>query len=324
MLHPDYIHGQPSVELARLAETRGLGSIWVPETWGRDAVSYLARLVLNTSHIRLATGISPIFNRTPALLAQTIASLDEMSGGRVIAGLGVSGAKVVEDWHGQPFQRPLQRTREYVSIVRLALSGQRVNFEGELFQLHDFALLGVRPVQQRVPIFIAGLGPRNIELAGEIADGWLPIFLSPRHLPALRARLATGAARAGRSPSEVRIAAFVGACVTDDVDRDRLLLRRHMAYYVGGMGTYYNRLVAETYGYVEAAAAIQQAWRAGDRAAAAQHVPDALLDEVCISGPPPAARARLEEYLAAGVSPLLASPHGASFEDIARTIEAVT
>ncbi|MBV8083609.1 MAG: LLM class flavin-dependent oxidoreductase [Chloroflexi bacterium] len=323
VLHPDYMPPAIGVQMAKLAEDRGFESVWVPETWGRDAVTYLTQIALATKSIQLATGISPIFNRAPGLLAQTAASLDQLSGGRFILGLGTSGAKVVESWQGQRYDRPVQRTREYVAILRLALAGKRVEFDGEIFQLHDFTMR-IRSQRQPLPIYIAAIGPRNIELTGEVADGWLPIFLSRRHLDAFRAPLDAGAARAGRSPAEISVAAFVPTLVSGDVERDRTLLRRHVALYVGGMGSYYNRLVAETYGYASEAAAILHEYQAGRRDTAAAAIPDALLDDLAISGPPDPARASIAEYQAAGVMPLLALPSRSTPEEMRATIEALS
>jgi alkanesulfonate monooxygenase SsuD/methylene tetrahydromethanopterin reductase-like flavin-dependent oxidoreductase (luciferase family) len=229
---------------------------------------------------------------------------------------------VVEGWQGQTFDRPLERTREYVEIVRLALSGKRVNYEGQIFYLHDFTLK-FRPPRPRVPIYIAAIGPKNVQLAGEIADGWLPIFVSLPHLDTLRTDLAAGAAKSGRSAADVDTAAFIGALVSGNPERDRQLLRRHLAHYVGGMGLYYNRLVAETYGYKAEAAAIWRDYQARSRAAAAKHIGDSLLDELAISGPSDHARARVSAYQTAGVTPLLAFPSGATLGDIAATIEAL-
>ncbi|MEZ4547320.1 MAG: LLM class flavin-dependent oxidoreductase [Thermodesulfobacteriota bacterium] len=174
---PDIKPGE-LVEFARLAEGLGYHSIWVPEMWGRDAFSILGLLAANTTRIKLATGIVPVFSRAPSVIAQTIATLDEISGGRMILGLGTSGPAVIENWHGMKFKKPLQRTREYVEIIRMILSGGKVDYDGEIFKLKGFRLQ-FSPPRPDIPILVAAIGPKNIRLTGEVADGWIP-FLLPR------------------------------------------------------------------------------------------------------------------------------------------------
>ena len=156
----------------------------------------LTALACHTSRIQIAAGIANVYSRTPALVAQCAATLDEVSGKRAILGLGTSGAKVIRDWHGVPYDRPMQRTREYIEIVRLALSGQRVNYDGEIYRLRDFRI-AAKPPRPDTPIFVASLGPKNVRLTGELADGWAPLYVSPNYLPQLQAWLAEGADRAG-------------------------------------------------------------------------------------------------------------------------------
>jgi alkanesulfonate monooxygenase SsuD/methylene tetrahydromethanopterin reductase-like flavin-dependent oxidoreductase (luciferase family) len=165
------------VETARLAEELGYHSIWVPEMWGRDAFSILGLIAANTKRIKLSTGIIPVFSRSPAVIAQTAATLDEISGGRMMLGLGTSGPAVIENWHGVPFDKPLQRTREYVEIIKMILGGGRVDYEGEIFSLKGFRLQ-FQPLRSVIPVLVAAIGPRNVRLAGESADGWIP-FLVP-------------------------------------------------------------------------------------------------------------------------------------------------
>lgn len=156
---------QEIVEVVQQAEALGYDSVWVGESWGRDGFTWLTQLACHTTRIKLATGITTVFSRAPALIAQTVAALDEISAGRVILGLGTSGPLVIENWHGLPFERPLRRTREYIEIIRLILSGERVNYQGEIFQLKGFRL-PFAPVRSRVPIYVASLGPQNLRLTG--------------------------------------------------------------------------------------------------------------------------------------------------------------
>ena len=164
------------ISIAQLAERLGYHTLWTGESWGRDAFIVLTMIACHTKTLRLGTGMVPVFSRTPALIAQSIASLDQISNGRATLGLGTSGRLVVEQWHGLPYHRPLARTREYIEIIRQALSGQAVNYEGQFFRLGRFRL-GASPVQANVPVYLASLGPKNLELTGQLADGWLPIWV---------------------------------------------------------------------------------------------------------------------------------------------------
>lgn len=304
------------------ADAHGYESVWVPEAWGRDAFTLATQVAMLTKQIKIATGIVTVYSRTPAMLAQTAASLDEISNGRVILGLGTSGPIVIENWHGVKFDRPIQRTREYIEIIRLALSGERVNYSGEIFHLRNFRL-PFRPVQKRIPIYIGSLGPRNLELTGELADGWLPVFISPQHMGVFTEHLEAGAKSAGRNVAEIDVAAYIFALVTDDVGAAKSLVRQHIAYYVGGMGTFYNNLVRR-YGFEEEAAAVKEAWAKGDRKTATAHVSDAMVNAVAIVGTVEESRHKLAEYRAAGIThPVLAFPHGATGEMIHQTIDAL-
>jgi len=277
-----------------------------------------ARL-LHPAH-QLATGIVNVFSRTPAALAQAIATLDEISGGRAVLGLGTSGSIVIQNWHGVPYDKPLQRTREYIDIVRLILSGERVNYDGQIFHLKNFRL-PFKAARSRVPIYVASLGPKNVRLTGEKADGWLPTYFSRTRGHVQMQDLEEGARAAGRSLSEIDVAPYLLSCVSDDVAAARALARAHIAYYVGGMGTYYNNLVRR-YGFVEEAARVRELWAKGDRKAAAAAVSDALLDDVAIVGTPAQARARLEEYRARGVTtPTIAFVHDATPGMVRTTLE---
>ncbi len=185
-------------ENVRLADSLGYDSVWLGEAWGYELFTSLADLAPVTTRMKLGAGVANIFSRSPALIATTAATLDERSGGRMVLGLGSSGPQVVEHWHGVPFTRPLQRTREYVQIINAILRREPLNFEGEIFSLERGFTIRFTPVRDHIPIYLAPLGPKNIELAGEVADGILPVYWPARDYPDLRAQLDAGSAKAGR------------------------------------------------------------------------------------------------------------------------------
>jgi coenzyme F420-dependent oxidoreductase len=311
---------QEIVEVVQQAEALGYDSVWVGESWGRDGFTWLAQLACHTSRIKLASGIATVYSRSPALIAQTVASLDEISAGRVILGLGTSGPIVIENWHGIPFDRPLRRTREYIEIIRLILSGERVNYQGDIFQLKGFRLPFV-PVRAKIPIYVASLGPQNLRLTGELADGWLPIYLDAGHLRDFQRDLANGAEKAGRPLSAIDVAPYILSCVSEDVEAARGLVQSHLAYYIGGMGTFYANLIAR-YGFQDEVSRVREAWGKRDRQAAASQVTDAMVAHMAICGSPKEGRAQLEKYRAAGVTlPIVSFTHGASRDMIQQTLE---
>jgi coenzyme F420-dependent oxidoreductase len=311
---------QEVVEVVQQAEALGYDSVWVGESWGRDGFTWLTQLACHTSHIKLATGIATVYSRSPALIAQTVASLDEISEGRVILGLGTSGPIVIENWHGIPFQRPLRRTREYIEIIRLILSGERVHYQGEIFQLKGFRL-PFTPVRPRVPIYVASLGPQNLRLTGELADGWLPIYLDASHLQSFQRDIEKGARKAGRALNTVDVAPYILSCVSEDVEAARRLVKSHLAYYIAGMGTFYTALIAR-YGFADEVSRVRDAWAQGDRKSAASQVTDAMVARLAICGSPSEGRAQLAQYRAAGVTlPIVSFSHGASRDMIRQTLE---
>jgi F420-dependent oxidoreductase-like protein len=307
----------------RAAEELGYDSVWTAEAYGSDAATVLAWLAGQTSRIKLGAGIFQIPGRSAAMTAMTAATLDQLSGGRMILGLGTSGPQVSEGWHGQRFGRQLQRTREYFDVVRMALARERVVYQGETLQLPlpdgpgKPLKLTIATVQERIPIYLAAIGPRNTALAGEIADGWLPTFFSPEHVGIFSERLDEGAARAGRTLEGFEIAPQVSVHISDDIETARDFMRPALALYVGGMGSreqnFYNALVCE-YGFEQAATEIQNLYLDGKREEACAAVPDALIDLVSLVGPRAQVAERLAAYRDAGVGTLLASPLGFSRE----------
>jgi len=288
--------------LVQEAERLGFDSVWVAEAWGTDAVSVLGWLAARTERIGLGSAVMQIPGRTPANTAMTAATLDLLSGGRFRLGLGTSGPQVVEGWHGQPWGKPLVRTREYVEIVRRALRRELVEHAGEHYRipwdgpgatgLGKPLKLMLRPLRAEVPIYLAALGPRNVALAAEIADGWLPVFVDPERFAAV-----FGPSLAAARPG-FEIAATVSVLVGDDVPALRDALRPHVALYVGGMGArgrnFYNALVRR-YGWEGEAERVQELYLAGKRREAIAAVPDGLVDAVSLVGP----RERIAERLAA-------------------------
>jgi F420-dependent oxidoreductase-like protein len=291
------------VALAQEAERLGYDSAWAAEAWGTDAVSVLAWLAAVTKRIKVGSAIMQIPARTPAATAMTAATIDLMSGGRFLLGLGTSGPQVVEGWHGQEWGKPLARTREYVEIVRAALRREPLAYEGEHYRLGDPALkLMVRPVRAAIPIYLAAMSPKAVEQAAEIADGWLPLFFVPE-----RAREVFPA------PFErdgLDIAASVPALLSDDVESARDALKPYYSFYVGSMGSraknFYNEVFAR-FGYEREAKEIQELALSGKQREAAALVPDSFVDAAALVGPVERMRERLAAFREAGVTTVLVS-----------------
>jgi F420-dependent oxidoreductase-like protein len=310
--------------VAQAAEAMGYDSIWTAEAYGSDAATVLAWLAAGTSKIKLGAGILQIPARSAAMTAMTAATIDQLSGGRFLLGLGSSGPQVSEGWHGVRFGKQLQRTREYVAVVRMALEHQKVEFHGETLELPlpdgpgKALKLTIRPVQKQIPIYLAVLGPKNVALAGEIADGWLPLFFSPEHTAELRVPLEEGAARAGRTLDDFRVCPNVNVYISEDASTARDAVRPLLALYVGGMGSreqnFYNRLVS-SYGFEAAAKQVQDLYLEGRRAEAMSALPDELIDMISITGTRDKARERIRAYRDAGVETLIVSPMAGDTED---------
>jgi F420-dependent oxidoreductase-like protein len=315
---------QEQLEVVQEAERLGYDTVWAAEAYGSDAATVLAWLAAGTSKIKLGSAIFQMPARSPAMTAMTAATIDELSGGRMVLGIGSSGPQVAEGWHGQRFARQLQRTREYVAVVRMALSRQRVEFHGDTIELPlpdgpgKPLKLTIGPVQERIPIYLAAIGPKNTALAGEIADGWLPTFFSPEHVGELRELLEDGAACAGRELNGFDIAPNVNAYVSDDRELARNLMRPMLALYVGGMGSreqnFYNRVV-QRYGFEDAAKEIQDLYLDGKKDEAGAAIPDELIDMVSLCGPRDVVRDRIAAFRDAGVGTLTISPMAFSAED---------
>ena len=323
---------QGHLTLVKEAERLGYDSAWAAEAYGSDTASVLAWLAGQTSTIKLGSAIFQLPARTPAMTAMTAATIDQLSGGRMLVGLGSSGPQVAEGWHGQRFAGQLQRTREYVEVVRLALARERVEFHGETIELPlpdgpgKPLKLMIAPVQDRIPIYLAAIGPKNTALAGEIADGFLPAFFSPEHVSEVLTLLEEGAARAGRSLNGFQIAPTVSTFVSDDVELARNVMRPILALYIGGMGSrqqnFYNKLV-QRFGFEAAAKEVQDLYLDGKKAEAGDAIPDELIDLVTLCGPRDVVRERISAFRDAGVSSLLITPMAFTVEDRVAQLRAV-
>jgi F420-dependent oxidoreductase-like protein len=322
------------LELVLEGERLGYDSVWTAEAYGSDAATVLAWLAQATTKIKLGSAIFQMPGRSAAMTAMTAATLDQLSDGRMLLGIGTSGPQVAEGWHGQRFAKQLLRTREYVAVVRMALARQRVVFEGETLTLPlpdgpgKALKLTISPVQEKLPIYIAAIGPKNTTLAAEIADGWLPTLFSPEHIGEFRPLLEDGFARAGggKGFADFDIVPTVTTMVSDDLESARDAMRHYVALYVGGMGSrqqnFYNALV-QRYGFEAAAKTVQDLYLEGRKDEAAAALPGELIDTLCLVGPPDVVRERLAVYRDAGVGTLMISPMAWTFEDRLAQLRAV-
>lgn len=296
------------IEMIQEADRLGYYAVWTAEAYGSDAVTPLAWIGALTQNIRLGTAIMQMPARTPAMTAMTAITLDQLSGGRFLLGLGLSGPQVVEGWHGQPYGKPLSKTREYVEIVRNILKRQEpLTYNGDYYQIpyqgEEDTGLG-KPLKSIIhgradmPIYLAAIGPKNVELAAEIADGVLPFFFSPKTYTEVFAEpIALGLQKAGKSIENFDIAAGVHVAMGDDLEICRNMVRPFVALYVGGMGAkgknFYHDVMTRS-GYAKEADAIQEYYLAGKKAEAVSAVPDAFIDDIALCG----SKERIKDQLA--------------------------
>jgi F420-dependent oxidoreductase-like protein len=319
-----------NVKLAQEADRLGYDVAWAAEAYGSDAVTVLTWVAAKTERIDIGSAILQIPARTPTMTAMTAATLDTLSGGRFRLGLGLSGPQVSEGWHGVSYAKPLARTREYVDIVNLALSRQRVRYDGRTYTLPlpdgpGKALhLMVHPVREHIPIYIASIGPKNLQLTGEIADGWLAVFFAPKFAGELLGHLEAGRAKVGKTMDGFDVVPSVPMVVGDDVDDCAKQMRPYAALYIGGMGSreqnFYNDLAVRM-GYGDAAAAVQDKFLAKDYQGAAEAVPLEFVDSTALLGPKQRIAERLADFAAAGVTTLSIAPGAASMDDKLRALE---
>ena len=318
------VAAQPSaenfVQMAETAESQGYDRVWLPETWGRDAVTLMATMAERTETVGLGTSIVNVYSRSPTLLGQTAATLQEVSDGRFRLGLGPSGPIVIEGWHGVDFDRPLRRTRETIEVVRAVLSGDVVDYDGDVFTLSGFALR-CDPPETPPPVDAAGMGAKSVELAGRFGDGWHALMLTEEGLRERIEDFRRGADLGDRNPADQRVTLSLTCCALDDGERARDLVRQHLAFYVGGMGTFYREALAEQ-GYEETATTVAQHWANRDRAAATDAIDDDLLDDLAVAGTPDDCREQLASFEDMdGLDAISVSfPRGADLAEVERTM----
>jgi len=318
------VAAQPSVEtlvgLSQLAETEGYDRVWLPETWGRDAVTALSSIARGTTDIGIGSSLLNVYSRSPALLGQTAATIQEVSAGRLRLGVGPSGPRVIENWHGSDFERPLRRTREAIDIVKRVLSGDAVEYDGDIFECSGFRLRCGAP-DPVPPIDAGGLGPKAVELAGRFADGWHAVLFTPKGMADRLEDFDRGTALGDRDRSAQRVTLSVPCCALENRERARELTRQHVAFYIGGMGTYYRDALARQ-GHEDVATSVFEQWQAGEREAAQAEISDDLLDALAVAGTPEECRGRIERFGAIdGVDALnISFPRAADRADIEATM----
>jgi F420-dependent oxidoreductase-like protein len=307
--------------------------VWAAEAYGSDAATVLSWIAAQTENIDIGSAVFQIPGRTPALTAMTAATLDTLSNGRFRLGLGVSGPQVSEGWHGVRFDRPLARTREYVDIVTMALDRQPVRYEGQNWQLPlpdgpgKALRLTVQPVREHIPLYLAALGPKNLELTGEIADGWLALFFAPERAEESLQHVRAGREKVGKTLDGFDVVPTVPVVLGPDLDACAAPIRSYAALYVGGMGSrdknFYNALVTRM-GYGDAAGEVQDKFLARDYEGAAAAVPFEFIDRTSLIGPVERIAERLPEYAASGVTTLTVSTYAATLDERLATIRAMS
>lgn len=308
------------IKRVQVAESVGVEAVFTAETWGRDQFSLLTQVALATSRIKFGTGIAPVFGRSPAVLAMTAATLDELSGGRMIIGLGTSGDRVVEHWHGEKFDRPLQRLKEYCEIINLIVSGEKVFYDGEIFKLQRGFKLLFDPVRKHIPIYIASIAPRSMEQVGAVADGWMPIYWPLSAYESGKDVVRRGTRAAGRPDDAVECVANITTVIDPDPDRAKMMAAGPISWYVTNMGDFYHRMLARN-GFgpeVEAMRRVAQEHRPppfGTNPEIMAAMGDRMLSETAVWGDLETVAAGIEERRKAGVDlPVVSMPQGSPQE----------
>ncbi|MFQ5897870.1 MAG: LLM class flavin-dependent oxidoreductase [Candidatus Methylomirabilia bacterium] len=309
------------LKLAQEAEARGYHTAWTGEIAGSDAVTTMTLLATNTRALQIATGIIPLQTRTPIVLGMTAATLGTLAPGRIALGLGISSKIIVGQWHGLAFERPLAQLKEAVTIIRKVMAGERVNFEGEFYRIRNFRLV-IPPPPKPVPIYLGALGPRMLQLAGEIADGVLLNWIPPEAIPESIRQIEIGAKRGGRSLDNFEIACYIRASVTDDPELARQWLAREITGYC--IVDTYARFFAGC-GFGAEVEAVNRAWQAGDRQGAVKQISPRFLDGLGVVGSTDSCRQRLKEFAKAGLTQpvvLPFTPGPTPFPTLLRTVQA--
>ncbi|MGH2631846.1 MAG: LLM class flavin-dependent oxidoreductase [Tepidiformaceae bacterium] len=307
---------QELIKRVQVAEETGVEAVFTAETWGRDQFSLLTQLALATKKIKIGTGIAPVFGRSPGVLAMTAATLDELSGGRVVLGLGTSGARVIEHWHGEPFQKPIQRTKEYIEIINMIVSGEKVFYDGEIFKLQRGFKLLFEPVRKHIPIFVASISPKSMASVGQVADGWMPIYWPKSKFISGKEMVSKAAVKAGRPADAVECVASLTVVLNPDIAKAKAQAAGPISWYVTNMGDFYHQMLTRN-GFGEEVAAM--------RKVAEEHRPppfgtnpeliaamgDRMLDETAIYGDLETVAAGIEERRKLGVDlPTISMPGG--------------
>ncbi len=287
-------------ERVKIADDAGVDSVFVAEAWGRDAFTLLTQMAERTKRIKLATGIVNYYSRTPAALAQHFATLDELSEGRMIIGLGASSANVIEHFHGVKFEPTLARMRETVQIINTLMAGQKLVFHGKVFNLDRGFTLRFEPVRQHIPVYIASFRPKAVKVVAEIADGWMPTMVPLQQAKAQVDRFLGYVREAGRDPSQMTVR-FLGVTVAKDKERAVEAAKAGTAFYIARMGDYYYQQLCDM-GLADDANSIRQAWTEGGSAAGIAAVSDTLANSLGFVGSVEECRDRLEEEEAAGIN----------------------
>ena len=304
------------IKRVKIAEEVGVEACFTAETWGRDQFSLLTQVALQTSKIKIGTGIAPVFGRSPAVLAMTAATLDELSGGRVIIGLGTSGSRVIEHWHGEKFEKPLQRLKEYSEIINLIVSGEKVVYEGEIFKLQRGFKLLFEPVRKHIPIYIASISPKSMKGLGEFADGWMPIYWPKSRFEAGKETVREGSRKAGRPDDAVECIASITTVISEDAEKARFQAAGGISWYVTNMGDFYHQMLTRN-GFGPEVAAMRKAGEEqrpppfGTTPEIMAAMGDRMLEETAIFGDLETVAAGLEERRQMGVDmPSIGMPQG--------------
>ncbi len=315
---------EAAVTYAVEAERLGVDIAWTAETWGYDGATPLAYLAAKTTKLRLGTGIMQVGTRTPAMTAMTAMALASLSGDRFVLGLGVSGPQVIEGWHGVRFTRPMQRLREVVDIVRMVARGERLVYHGEIYDLplpggEGKAMASSARPRPNLPIYLATLGPKSLELTGEIADGWLGTSFIPEHGSMFFDAIAAGATRVGRSLADLDLQVSAGVVAfSDDVERLIPPRKPGLAFTLGAMGSRQHNFSIDVYrraGYEDVALEVQDLWFRKQREAAAARIPDELVLKTNLIGTEDMVRERIRAHRAAGVNTLRVEPEGETLHE---------
>jgi F420-dependent oxidoreductase-like protein len=309
---------EQAIDFVLEAEALGVYSVWCAEAWGSDAVTPLAFIAARTSKIMLGTGIMQAGTRTPALVGMTAATLSALSGGRFILGLGTSGPQVIEGWHGLPFDRPVRRMREIVEIMRIVMSGERVQYLGRVYELplpdsEGKAIRSSMGQMAPVPVYLATLGPKSLEMTGAIADGWLGTSFMPEHADIFVEHLNAGALKAGRSLDDLDLQAGGVVAFSDDLESLIPPRKPGVAFTLGAMGSREHNFYNEAYqraGYKDLALQVQSTWIEGRREDAAKLIPDELVLHTNLLGTDDMVKHRIRAYRDAGITTIRVDPEG--------------